>query len=107
MKYSLIAVIIAGGLLSSCTVGPNYVRPTVPVPQNFRAPGPLPAPQAASLADLDVIVAKEMETWKVPGLAVAIATTSPTLATARLLRTTSTWGIAAIPATGAKSFTAS
>jgi len=52
MKYSLIAVIIAGGLLSSCTVGPNYVRPTVPVPQNFRAPEPLPAPQAASLADL-------------------------------------------------------
>ena len=52
MKYSLIAVTIAAGLLSSCTVGPNYVRPTVPVPQNFRAPEPLPAPQAASLADL-------------------------------------------------------
>jgi multidrug efflux system outer membrane protein len=52
MKYSLIAVIIAGGLLSGCSVGPNYVRPTVPVPQNFRAPEPLPAPQAASLADL-------------------------------------------------------
>jgi outer membrane protein, multidrug efflux system len=52
MKYSSIAVIIAAALLSSCTVGPNYVRPTVPVPQNFRAPGPLPAPQAASLADL-------------------------------------------------------
>src|SRR6202140_4856352 len=52
MKYSLIAVTIAGGLLSSYTVGPNYVRPTVPVPQNFRAPEPLPPPQAASLADL-------------------------------------------------------
>ena len=52
MKYSLIAVTIAAGLLSSCTVGPNYVRPTVPVPQNFRAPEPLPAAQAASLADL-------------------------------------------------------
>ena len=52
MKYSVIAVIVAGGLLSSCTVGPNYVRPTVPVPQNFRAPEPLPPPQAASLADL-------------------------------------------------------
>ena len=52
MKYSLIAVTIAVVLLSSCTVGPNYVRPTVPVPQNFRAPEPLPAPQAASLADL-------------------------------------------------------
>src|SRR5579863_1398804 len=52
MKYTLIAIVIAGGLLSSCTVGPNYVRPTVPVPQNFRAPEPLPPPQAASLADL-------------------------------------------------------
>src|SRR6201998_3276662 len=52
MKYSLIAVIIAAVLSTSCTVGPNYVRPTVPVPQNFRAPEPLPAPQAASLADL-------------------------------------------------------
>jgi NodT family efflux transporter outer membrane factor (OMF) lipoprotein len=52
MKYSSIAVVIAAALLSSCTVGPNYVRPTVPVPQNFRAPEPLPAPQAASLADL-------------------------------------------------------
>src|SRR5579863_5896665 len=39
-------------MLGSCTVGPNYARPTVPVPQNFRAPEPLPAPQAESLADL-------------------------------------------------------
>jgi outer membrane protein, multidrug efflux system len=52
MKYSSIAVIIAAVLSTSCTVGPNYVRPTVPVPQNFRAPEPLPVPQAASLADL-------------------------------------------------------
>src|SRR5579862_8688970 len=52
MKYSLIAVTMAVGLLSSCTVGPNYMRPTVPVPQNFRAPEPLPAARAASLADL-------------------------------------------------------
>src|ERR1700682_4622733 len=52
MRYSLIAVTIAAVLLSSCAVGPNYVRPAVPVPQNFRAPEPLPAPQAASLADL-------------------------------------------------------
>src|ERR1700681_2963908 len=52
MKYSPIAVIIAVVLLSSCTVGPNYVRPTVPVPSNFRAPDPLPPPQASSLADL-------------------------------------------------------
>jgi multidrug efflux system outer membrane protein len=52
MKYPYIAVIIATGVLSSCAVGPNYVRPTVPVPVNFRAPEPLPPPQAESLADL-------------------------------------------------------
>ena len=44
---------------------------------------------------------------RVPGLTFAIATTSPTLVSARLLRTTSTWGMAAMPATGAKSLTAS
>jgi multidrug efflux system outer membrane protein len=33
-------------------MGPNYVRPTVATPQAFRAPEPLPSPQAASLADL-------------------------------------------------------
>src|SRR5438477_13123393 len=48
MKYSLL---FAALLLSSCAVGPNYTRPTVPVPANFRAPDPLPAPQAISLAD--------------------------------------------------------
>src|ERR1700686_3747598 len=63
MKYSLIAVTIAGGLLSSYTVGPDYVRPTVPVPQNFRVHEPLPAPQAASLADL-----KWFEIFKDPDL---------------------------------------
>jgi outer membrane protein, multidrug efflux system len=52
MKHSLVAITIAAGLLSSCAVGPNYARPTVPVPVNFRAPEPLPAPEAASLADL-------------------------------------------------------
>jgi hypothetical protein len=44
---------------------------------------------------------------RVPGLAFAFATTSPTLVSAKLLRTTSTWGMAAMPATGAKSLTAS
>jgi outer membrane protein, multidrug efflux system len=52
MKYSLVAIAVAAGLLSSCAVGPNYRRPAVSVPENFRAPEPLPAPQAASLADL-------------------------------------------------------
>jgi multidrug efflux system outer membrane protein len=47
-----IAVLVAAGWLSSCTVGPDYHRPAVQVPQTFRAPDPLPAPQASSLADL-------------------------------------------------------
>src|SRR5579871_3532143 len=51
MRLRTILPLIAFGL-AGCTVGPNYQRPTVPVPQNFRAPEPLPAPQAASLADL-------------------------------------------------------
>ena len=33
-------------------VGPNYSRPPVAIPQNFRAPEPLPPPQAASFANL-------------------------------------------------------
>jgi multidrug efflux system outer membrane protein len=63
MKYPYIAVIIATGVLSSCAVGPNYVRPTLPVPVNFRAPEPLPPPQAESLADL-----KWFEIFKDPQL---------------------------------------
>jgi multidrug efflux system outer membrane protein len=39
-------------LLAGCTVGPNYRRPQVAIPANFRAPSPLPEPQAESLADL-------------------------------------------------------
>ncbi len=44
-------------------MGPNYVRPNVPVPVTFRAPEPLPADQAASLADL-----KWFEVFKDPEL---------------------------------------
>src|ERR1700723_2143 len=43
----LFAVLCAG-----CTLGPNYKRPAVAIPANFRAPEPLPPGQAASLADL-------------------------------------------------------
>ncbi|HEX5226210.1 MAG TPA: efflux transporter outer membrane subunit [Bryobacteraceae bacterium] len=43
----LIALLSAG-----CTVGPNYRRPAVPVPNGFRSPSPPPAPEAASVADL-------------------------------------------------------
>ena len=47
-----VAAILASGLMAGCTVGPNYRRPAVQTPQTFRAPAPLPAPEAASLADL-------------------------------------------------------
>ncbi len=52
MRYLLITIVAAAALLSSCAVGPNYARPTIPAPVNFRAPEPLPAAQAESLADL-------------------------------------------------------
>jgi outer membrane protein, multidrug efflux system len=50
MRASCLAIVAA--LLTGCTFGPNYKRPQVAVPANFRAPEPLPAPQAASFADL-------------------------------------------------------
>ena len=37
---------------TACTVGPNYRRPSLPTPQSFRAPDPLPPGQADSFADL-------------------------------------------------------
>ena len=52
MTLRMTAVLIAAGWMAGCTVGPNYQRPAVQIPQNFRAPDPLPAPQATSLADL-------------------------------------------------------
>jgi multidrug efflux system outer membrane protein len=52
MRTSYIAISLAAALLAGCTVGPNYKRPQVAVPANFRAPAPLPEPHAASLADL-------------------------------------------------------
>src|SRR6201988_5567812 len=50
MRASCLAIVAA--LLTGCTFGPNYNRPQLAVPANFRAPEPLPPPQAASLADL-------------------------------------------------------
>jgi multidrug efflux system outer membrane protein len=55
-----ITVAAAALLLGGCTVGPDYKRPQVAVPANFRAPQPTEAPlpqalpdsQTASLADL-------------------------------------------------------
>jgi NodT family efflux transporter outer membrane factor (OMF) lipoprotein len=52
MRASCLAIVAAYVLLSGCAVGPNYSRPALPVPVSFRAPDPLPEPQAASLADL-------------------------------------------------------
>src|SRR6267154_2289180 len=63
MNYRTTAVVIAAGWMTACTVGPNYRRPIVQVPQNFRAPDPLPNPQAESFADL-----KWWEVFKDPDL---------------------------------------
>jgi multidrug efflux system outer membrane protein len=63
MNYRPIAVLIAVGCVTSCTVGPNYHRPAVQIPQAFRAPEPMPARQAASFADL-----KWWEAFKDPDL---------------------------------------
>jgi multidrug efflux system outer membrane protein len=52
MKLRAIVALLAAACLTSCTVGPNYHRPAVQVPQTFRAPDPLPPSQAASFADL-------------------------------------------------------
>src|SRR5437660_10312150 len=51
MNYRTTVVLIAGWM-TGCAVGPNYQRPAVQTPQAFRAPDPLPAPQAESFADL-------------------------------------------------------
>ena len=63
MRFRLFAVSLSAALLAGCAVGPNYQRPQVKTPANFRAPEPLPAPQAASLADL-----KWWEVFKDPKL---------------------------------------
>lgn len=49
MRYT---IALLAALTVSCTVGPNYHRPVLAVPANFRAPDPLPPPKAESLADL-------------------------------------------------------
>lgn len=47
-----VGIAVAAVMLAGCTVGPNYMRPRVAVPESFRAPAPLPESQGASLADL-------------------------------------------------------
>src|SRR6185295_9925249 len=43
-------VAIVGFLLTGCTLGPDYLRPTMLIPDNYR--GVVGAPVAESLADL-------------------------------------------------------
>jgi multidrug efflux system outer membrane protein len=45
-------VVLIALFSTACTVGPNYHRPAIQTPENFRAPEPLPPPKAESLADL-------------------------------------------------------
>jgi outer membrane protein, multidrug efflux system len=52
MKFQSAVASLLFVSLAGCTVGPNYQRPLLKTPENFRAPDPLPAPQATSLADL-------------------------------------------------------
>src|SRR5580658_6064566 len=52
MKPQAIAFLIATSFLASCTVGPDFHRPVVQVPQAYRASQPPDDPQTASLADL-------------------------------------------------------
>ena len=64
MRTRLLTTFAAAALLSGCTLGPNYRRPAVQVPDSFRAPAPLPPPQAESLADLkwwDVFKDQELQ----------------------------------------------
>jgi NodT family efflux transporter outer membrane factor (OMF) lipoprotein len=49
MKYAIVLLAIFS---TACAIGPNYHRPAVQIPENFRAPEPLPPPKAESLADL-------------------------------------------------------
>lgn len=52
MKYTATVILFPTLVLTACTVGPNYRRPVVRVPQTFRAPSPLRPSEAQSFADL-------------------------------------------------------
>jgi outer membrane protein, multidrug efflux system len=52
MNRRILLPVLLAALGAGCLVGPNYKRPAIAVPANFRAPEPLPPGQAASLADL-------------------------------------------------------
>src|SRR6266853_1734471 len=52
MPKLFIAPTLIALLLTGCTVGPNYHRPTIQTPGSFRSPVPMPANDPTSLADL-------------------------------------------------------
>ena len=52
MRFVRVAIAVMGVTLVGCTTGPDYKRPLVQTPANFRSPSPLPPPEAGSLADL-------------------------------------------------------
>src|SRR5277367_1434550 len=47
----LVGIVAALGLMTGCLMGPKYKRPTVDVPQEYRAPAPQQATQASSLGN--------------------------------------------------------
>lgn len=51
-KKRFLSPILIASFLAGCTVGPNYKRPSIAVPQSFRAPEPLPPSQGEAIADL-------------------------------------------------------
>ncbi|HWC16797.1 MAG TPA: efflux transporter outer membrane subunit [Terriglobales bacterium] len=50
-KFGLLGIVVAVGLETGCMMGPNYKRPTVNVPQAYRAPAPQQAAAASSLGN--------------------------------------------------------
>jgi multidrug efflux system outer membrane protein len=50
-KTALLGILIVLVLEAGCMMGPNYKRPTVDVPQQYRAPVPQQAAQASSLGN--------------------------------------------------------
>src|ERR1700728_2912901 len=52
MQWKTAISAISLGLLCGCTVGPNYQRPKLATPAQFRAPEPLNTQDTFSIADL-------------------------------------------------------
>src|ERR1700690_4611822 len=50
-KAAFLGILTALGLMTGCLMGPKYQRPTVDVPQEYRAPAPQQAAQASSLGN--------------------------------------------------------